>query len=617
MTKTFDTKPFDRATTRHTATWPLLRRLIATYLRPYRWTLAQAVMWMALAAITTGAMAKLMEPIIDEVFQNRNQAMLFPVAAGVLTAFALRGISTYFHSVQMNQIGQRIVADVQSDMYAHLLRSDLSFFHGTSAGQLISRMVNDVGLMRLAVAECLTGLGKSVLTLVILVAVMFQQDWVMATGAFLAFPIASYFVASIGKRLRKVSANTQAELGHFSTILNQTLQGARHVKAYGMEAYERDRVGGIIENLYNLIHKGFKVSAMSGPITEVLSGLAIVSVIVYGGFQVINGTRTAGALFSFITAFLLAYEPMKRMAKLNGQLQGGLAAADRVFALLDTAPSIVDRPGAKALEVARHDIRFDRVEFSYGDDKQALHGISIEVPEGQTVALVGPSGAGKSTLLNLIPRFYDVTGGAVLIGGVDVRDATLSSLRNEIALVSQEVALFDDSIRANIAYGRLGASEDEIVAAAKGAAAHDFIIGLPDGYDTMVGEFGVKLSGGQRQRISIARAMLRNAPILLLDEATSALDTESERAVQGALRTLQHGRTTLVVAHRLSTIVDADRVYVIHDGRVAETGTHAELLRQDGIYARLWGMQSGSGQGGADLGGAELGEAEPAVTPRI
>ncbi len=594
------TKSFDLPTTRHTATWPLLKRLILTYLKPYRWILAQALLWMAVAAATTGMMAKLMEPIIDEVFQNRNQAMLLPVAAGVLIAFGLRGISTYFHSVQMNKIGQRIVADVQGDMYAHLLRSDLSFFHGTSAGQLISRMVNDVGLMRLAVAECLTGLGKSVLTLVILVGVMFHQDWVLATGAFVAFPLAAYFVARIGKRLRKVSANTQAELGHFSTILNQTLQGARHVKAYGMETYEQKRVGGIIENLYELVHKGFRVSAMSGPVTEILSGMAIVTVIVYGGYQVISGERTPGALFSFITAFLLAYEPMKRMAKLNGQLQGGLAAADRVFALLDTAPAIVDRAGARTLDVARYDVRFDDVHFSYGDEKQALHGITLDVPDGQTVALVGPSGAGKSTLLNLIPRFYDVTGGAVRIGGVDVRDVTLASLRSRIALVSQEVALFDDSIRANIAYGRIGATEDEIVAAAKAAAAHDFILGLPDGYDTLVGEFGVKLSGGQRQRISIARAMLRNAPILLLDEATSALDTESERAVQGALRALQQGRTTLVVAHRLSTIVDADRVYVIDGGRVAETGTHAELLRRNGIYARLWGMQSGTASANSD-----------------
>ena len=586
-------KSFDKPAYRHTATMPLLKRLVSTYLKPHRWLLAQALFWMAVAAATTGAMAKLMEPIIDEVFTNRNQAMLLPVAAGVLIAFGLRGISTYFHSVQMNQIGQSIVADIQRQMYSHLLRLDLAFFHGTSAGNLISRMVNDVGLMRLAVAECLTGMGKSVLTLIVLVAVMFQQDWVLATGAFVVFPVASYFVARLGRRFRKVSASTQAELGHFSTILNQTFQGARHVKAYGMETYEEGRVGGIIDNLYQLVHKGFRVSALSGPVTEILSGLAIVSVIVYGGIQVINGERTAGALFSFITAFLLAYEPMKRMAKLNSQLQGGLAAADRVFSLLDTKPSILDKPNAKDLDVSRYDIRFQDIRFSYGQDSKAIEGITLDVPDGHTVALVGPSGAGKSTLLNLIPRFYDVNGGAVLVGGSDVRDVTMASLRGHIALVSQEVALFDDTIRANIAYGRIGATEEEIVAAARGAAAHDFIVGLPDGYDTMVGEFGVKLSGGQRQRISIARAMLRNAPILLLDEATSALDTESERVVQGALKALQQGRTTLVVAHRLSTIVDADRIYVIDDGKVAEAGTHGELLRRGGIYAKLWGMQSG------------------------
>jgi len=379
---------FDKPANRHTATMPLLKRLISTYLKPHRWLLAQALFWMAVAAATTGAMAKLMEPIIDEVFQNRNQAMLFPVAAGVLIAFGMRGISTYFHSVQMNQIGQSIVADIQRQMYSHLLRLDLAFFHGTSAGNLISRMVNDVGLMRLAVAECLTGMGKSVLTLVVLVAVMFQQDWVLATGAFIVFPIASYFVARLGKRFRKVSASTQAELGHFSTILNQTFQGARHVKAYGMETYEEGRVGGIIDNLYRLVHKGFRVSALSGPVTEILSGLAIVSVVVYGGIQVINGERTAGALFSFITAFLLAYEPMKRMAKLNSQLQGGLAAADRVFSLLDTKPSILDKPDAKDLDVSRYDIRFEDVRFSYGQDSKAIQGITLDVPNGHTVALV-------------------------------------------------------------------------------------------------------------------------------------------------------------------------------------------------------------------------------------
>ena len=547
---------------------------------------------MAVAAGMDGALAKLMEPIIDDVFQAKDQARLYQVAAMVLVVFALRGVSTYLHQVQMNYIGQRIVAEAQHRMYAHLLRADLSFYHGTTAGHLITRLVNDVNVMRYSVAECLTGIGKSTLTLAILVSVMFYQDWVLASASFVVFPAAAIFVARIGGRMRRVSRSTQEEIGAFTTALNQTFQGARHVKAYGMEAYERKRVGALVERLYELTHKAFRVSAISTPVTEILSGVAIVTVIVYGGFQVINGVRTTGELFSFITAFLLAYDPIKRLAKLNAQFQSGLASADRVFELLDIEPSIVDRPGAKPLQVEHYGIRFDGVHFAYADDKPALRGITLEVPAGTTVALVGASGAGKSTVLNLIPRFYDVGSGAVTIGGTDVRDATLASLRAHIALVSQEVALFDDTIRANIMYGNPDASEAEVIAASRGAAAHDFISRLPQGYDTVVGEHGVKLSGGQRQRIAIARAMLRNAPILLLDEATSALDTESERAVQGALRTLQQGRTTVVVAHRLSTVVDADRIYVLDHGKVAEVGTHAELLKRGGIYSRLYGMQA-------------------------
>jgi subfamily B ATP-binding cassette protein MsbA len=574
-------------------TLPLVRRLVGSYLAPHRWRVATSLLFMLLDAASTGALAKLMEPMIDDIFRDQNAAMLWPVAGAVLGAFTVRGVAGYLHEVQMNSVGQRIVAAVQKQLFAHLLRADLAFFHANPAGQLISRLVNDVTVMRQAVAESLTSLGKSSVTLMILVGVMFYQDWLLATIAFTAFPPAAVYLARMGRRLRRVSGRTQAEMGVFSTVLNQTFQGARHVKAYGMEAYEERRVDGIVDNLLHLIHKTFRVSAMSTPVSEILSGGAIVTVIVYGGYQVIEGNNTPGALLSFITAFMLAYEPMKKLTKLNAQLQVGLAAAERVFELLDRHPAIVDKPGAGPLAVERYDVQFDRVEFAYADGKAALAGASLEVPAGRTVALVGASGAGKSTVLNLIPRFYDVAGGAVRIGGVDVREVQLASLRAAIALVSQETALFDDSIRANIAYGRPDASFEEIVAAARDAAAHDFIAALPDGYDSLVGENGVKLSGGQRQRIAIARAMLKNAPILLLDEATSALDSESERAVQEALKRLQQGRTTLVIAHRLSTIVDADRIYVLEAGRVVEWGTHAELLRRGGPYSRFHALQGG------------------------
>ena len=580
----------------HTESWPLIRRLAGSYLAPHRAKIGVALLMMALDAASTGALAKLMEPMINDIFTQQRADRLWPVAGMVFLAFVVRGFAGYLHAVQINTVGQRIVATVQQELFGHLMRADLAFFHGTSAGQLISRLVNDVQLMRQAVAESLTGIGKSVLTLAILVGVMFHQDWFLSVISFTVFPLTAVVLARIGRRLRRVAGRTQEELGYFSTLLNQTFQGARHVKAYGMEAHEGQRVGRVIDSLLHLTRKSFRVSAMLTPINEVLSGVAIVTVILYGGSQVISGANTPGALLSFITAFLLAYEPMKKLSKLNAQLQVGLASAERVFEILDTPPAILDRPGARPLDVARHDIRFECVGFGYGDGKTALRGVTLEVPAGRTVALVGASGSGKTTVLNLIPRFYDVTEGRVTVGGMDVRDATLASLRASIALVSQEAGLFDDSVQANIAYGRPGASRDEVEAAARDAAAHDFIMALPDGYATRVGEHRVKLSGGQRQRIAIARAMLKNAPILLLDEATSALDSESERAVQEALRRLQRGRTTLVIAHRLSTIVDADRIYVLDAGRVVESGTHAELLARGGPYSRFHALQGGEGE---------------------
>ncbi len=574
-------------------TLPLVRRLVRSYLRPYFGQLVVAFLFMGAAAGMTGALASLMQPIIDGIFQDKNLTMLWPIAVAVFAAFTVRGVATFGHSVMMNRIGQGIVADVQRALYAHLLRLDLAFFHANAAGQLISRMTSDVNVMRAAVADCLTGIVRSTLTLVFLVGVMFYQDWRLAVGAFIVFPISAYAVSRLGKRLRRVSARTQEELGNFASLLNQTFQGARQVKAYGMEAFEEQRAAGMIDQLYRLTQKAFRVSAASMPITEALSGLAIVTVIVYGGHRVIAGESTTGALFSFITAFLLAYEPMKRLGKLNGSLQTGLAAAERVFALLDTEPQIIDRPAAKPLKVESPNIRFESVSFLYSDGTEALRDLSIEVPAGKTVALVGPSGAGKSTVLNLIPRFYDVSSGSVKIDGVDVRDLTLGSLRANVALVSQEVAIFDDTVFRNIAYGRAGAGKAEVIEAARAAAADDFITQLPQGYETRVGEHGVKLSGGQRQRIAIARAMLRNAQILLLDEATSALDAESERAVQDALRRLRAGRTTVVIAHRLSTVIDSDLLYVMDQGRIVETGSHPELLRRGGVYSRLYGLQAG------------------------
>jgi len=570
----------------------LIKRLFKGYLRDHIPGFVWAALFMALTAAMTGAAAEIIAPITDELGKPHSQLHMLELGALVLVIFFLRGLGGYFHTIIMNRIGQRIVTDVQQEMYQHLLQCDLAFFHANASGQLISRLTNDVGVMRQAVGECMTSSLKGGLTLVFLVGVMFYQNWHLAIGAFAVFPISAYFVMRVGKRMRKISASTQAEIGNYSSLLSQTFQGIRHVKAYGMEKLESSRVHDVTENVFRLAVKGFHASAVMNPMAEILSGLAVATVFIYCDWQVAQGLITTGQVFSFIMAFILAYDPMKRTSKVNAQFQAGLAAAERVFTLLDITPTIVDKPDAKPLDVTSYGVNLDSVVFQYADGTEALHHLSIQVPHGKTVAIVGPSGAGKSTIINLIPRFYDVQDGRITVGGQDVRDITMQSLRSKIALVSQETALFDDTVRANIAYGKEDAMAEEIESAAVAAFADTFIRGLPQGYDTLVGEHGVKLSGGQRQRIAIARAMLRNAPILLLDEATSALDNESERAVQAALKRLQQGRTTIVVAHRLSTIVDADQIIVLERGSVVEQGSHAELLDKRGVYARLYGLQA-------------------------
>jgi len=572
-----------------TSSWPLVRRLFACYVRPHMGNLVVAMLLMMVAAAMTGAMAKLMEPIIDKVFTAKDKSALWPVALGVMAVFVIRGLATYGHTVMMNKLGQRVVCDVQRDMFGHLVYADLAFFHGQQSGTLLSRFISDVNMIRAAVIESMTGMGKNTLTLIFLIAVMFMQDWKLTLISLFVFPAAAYFVMRLGKKLRKVSTNTQVETGLLTSMLGQAFQGSKHVKSYGMEEFEKERVGQIIERIFNLMYRAYRVSATAMPISEALSGVAIVTIVVYGGTQVMAGHSTAGQLFSFIAAFLLAYEPMKRLAKLNNVMQMGLAAVDRFFKMMDVPPQIADKPDAKELTTVKGELSFNHVTFRYDDGTEALSDVSFTVPAGKTVALVGQSGAGKSTILNLIPRFYDVTDGEVDIDGHNIREVTLQSLRRNMALVSQEVAIFSDTIRDNIAYGTVGATEEDIIAAAKNAAAHDFIMELPDGYNTIVGENGVKLSGGQRQRISIARAMLKNAPVLLLDEATSALDTQSERLVQAALERLQAGRTTIVVAHRLSTIMGADIIHVMQDGKIVETGSHNELLSKGGYYSRLYG----------------------------
>jgi ATP-binding cassette, subfamily B, bacterial MsbA len=569
----------------------LVGRLARDFMRPHARRIMLAFLLMGLAAGSTAGRAWLMQPVLDRIFVAREGSLLLLIAGVALALALVKGLADYGEAVLMTRVGQRVIADVQIALFARLMRADLAYFHANPTGTLISRFTSDAALLRGAAANVLAGIGKEAVTVVFLVGVMFYQDWLLAVVSFFVFPLAIHPIVGIGRRIRRVTANTQAEIGQFTTLLNQTFQGARHVKAYGMEQYEERRAGGLIERLFALIDRGARTRSRASPMMETLGGTAIAIVILYGGHQVISGARTPGALFSFITALLLAYQPLKSLANLNASLQEGLAAAQRIFEVVDVEPTIRDRPGARPLRISGGEIRFDNVSFGYVPGAVAIDGISLTIPAGRTVALVGPSGAGKSTILNLIPRFFDVETGSIAIDGQDVRLVTLASLRGAIALVAQEVSLFDDTVRANIAYGRFGASMQEIEVAAQAAAADAFIRELPQGYDTLVGEHGIRLSGGQRQRIAIARAMLKNAPILLLDEATSALDSESERQVQTALRTLIRGRTTLVIAHRMSTVHLADLIYVIDRGVVVESGRHQELLSRNGLYARLYAMQ--------------------------
>ena len=604
-------------------TLPMVKRLVRDYLVRYWLRIALAFALLGLVSACTATIPFILKELLDAAFSGGTAAenawliraiaglfspdprynQLYFIALMTAAIFIVKGSAAYGAVTMMAYVGHRSVADIQDAMFARLMRADLGYFQNTPTGQLISAFTNDASAMRSLFSDTVVSIGRDIVTVVALVAAMFWIDWILSCVTFFVFPLIVLPVYRIGRRMRKVSANTQAEMAQFTTLQDESFQGIRHVKAYGMEDYETGRATSVVRRIFRLNYKAEKIRAITEPLLEAIAGLAIAAVLLYGGYQVIAEARTPGDFAGFIAALLLAYDPVRRLARLNANLQRGLAAAERVFAKLDIEPEIVDRPGARPLTLRSGGVRLDTVLFAYDGNAPALgrngQGVTLDVPAGRTVALVGPSGAGKTTVLNLIPRFFDVDGGAVLVDGQDVRDVTLASLRARIGLVSQETTLFDDTIRANIAYGKRGASEEEIVAAAQAAAAHDFIVELPQQYDTRVGGLGAKVSGGQRQRISIARAILKDAPILLLDEATSALDTESERQVQAALDSLRRGRTTVVIAHRLSTIVDADIVYVLDEGRVVECGSHSDLVAAGGAFARLHAQQAVGRPGGA------------------
>jgi len=568
----------------------IYRRLLG-YLKPYWFKLFLSMILTLVIAGTTGAVAFLFKYIVNDVFISRNAFMLKLIVVAVIAIYFIKALSDYFSYFLMSDVGQRVVMTLRDQIYAHIQNLSMPYFIRTPTGILISRITNDVNMIQASVTNAVTNSIRESLTLVGLVAVVFYRNFELALISMVIFPVVIYPISQFGRRLKRYSTKSMMVMGNVMSILDEAISGIRIVKAYNMEEHEKERFSTENRRYYRNWMKRVAVRAMSGPLMELIAGLAGAFILWYGGMKVIRGSMTAGDFASFILALGMLYSPIRKLNNLNIEIQEGIAAAKRIFEVLDTLPDITEK--ADAIDIGRVDGEFEYqdVSFSYTGVEYALEGVSFKAEKGMSIALVGESGSGKTTIANLLPRLIDVTSGRIVVGGRDIRDLTFQSLRKNIAVVTQEMVLFNDTIRANIAYGSPGASMEEVIEAAKSAYAHDFIMQMPDGYDTVIGESGVRLSGGQRQRICIARAIIRDAPILILDEATSALDTESEREVQAAFAKLMKGRTTLVIAHRLSTIIGVDKIIVLSRGRIVEQGSHHELLDRNGYYTKLYSLQ--------------------------
>ena len=568
-----------------------LPRLIA-YARPYRGRFIAALAAMIIYAAANAGIVAQIKPLMNDVLTGRMAFSLF--ASIIIVGYLIKGIGAYSSTYLMTDVGQRVVRDIRNQLFRHTIDQSAGFFSRRSTGQLISRITNDVNQIQQAVSETLGDLLREGLSLLGFGALLFWLDWHLALVAILIGPLAVHPLVRFGKRIRSTTRRSQEELEHLTHVAAEAFAGHRIVKAFGAEAHEENRFRQAAHQVYRTNLRVTRTLAILPSLMELLGGLAVVMLIWYGRQQIIGDDLDVGEFTTFVVAAFMMYTPVKKLSRVNANLQQAMAASERIFQVLDTHSEVRERPDAQTMRSLRHAIEFQNVAFAYDDrpGKFILRDVSFSVEAGEMVAIVGLSGAGKTTLVNLLPRFYDVTGGAIRIDGVDIRDVTLKSLRANIGIVTQETVLFDETIASNIAYGSPGVSMEEIEAAARAAHAHEFIVTLPSKYDTQIGERGQTLSGGQRQRLAIARALLKNSPILILDEATSSLDAQSELLVQEALQNLMRDRTSFVIAHRLSTVRRADKIIVLEKGRIVEIGRHDDLLANPGgTYAKLYSLQ--------------------------
>jgi subfamily B ATP-binding cassette protein MsbA len=565
---------------------------LLTFVKPYWKRLSVAALCAVFVSSLTALYAWLVRPVLDGIFINKDASLLMVVPLAIMGTTLFKGVFSYWQSYMMHYVGNRVIIDLRDRVYFHILRMPLGFHNRTASGELMSNVMNDVGYMQTALSTGVKDLFQQTLTIIALAGIILHESWRLALIAFVVLPFAYYPLVKFGRRLRVFSRTGQEKMADLTTHLQETLSGIRLIKAFGTEEKEHSRFNLKSLQYFQNIIRSVRVSEVTSPLMEFIGGVGVAFIIWYGGFQVIKGETTPGRFFAFMTACLLMYAPIRSLSLTHNMIQQTLGAAERLFYILDTPTEVQSDTGTLHLKSVQKSIAFHQVSFQYeGTPSPALKDINIEARVGEVIALVGESGSGKSTLVNLIPRFYEPAEGKIFIDGTNIREFTLRSLRNQIGIVSQDVVLFDLSVRENIAYGMKDVSEEEIIRAAKSAYADLFISRLSDGYDTVIGERGSKLSGGERQRIAIARALLKNAPVLILDEATSSLDSESEYMVQQALQLLMKNRTTFVIAHRLSTIQNASLILVMDKGKIAESGTHLDLLRKSGIYKKLYEIQ--------------------------